>query len=425
MGRIGRAVLGLVFFVGIVAYTGQAAAQEPFEPLCLGCHSAMEGRLKAPTEHWQDSIHRKAGISCEECHGGAAVANKHVSDPSGNKPTIYRGKDLPGMCARCHTDPAVMRKFNLRLDQYPLYKTTDHWKAVEAGNTKAATCISCHGVHGIKQKTDPTSPVFRENIPGTCGKCHDDPKIVGKKRAVAGPYWSGVHGQILKGKIPGKNPSIAPVCSDCHGVHRLHVFASSEEEVNTCATCHSGVSKYFRDSYHVKFLPRGQELRCSSCHDPHNNQHPTAAMLEGSEMGHCGSCHTDPAGRPLRMAQGMSGSISEVEELIGQINKDLGDLEGSGRFNDDWMAKFEDIKNSFKDVGPVVHSLDLVKVKETSGNSLAQANAVHKEILTFKDDLRTRRLGLYVALGIIIANIIIVFAKLKSVPKEDQDHEKS
>lgn len=399
---------------------GPSAAQEPLEPLCLGCHAYLEGRLKAPTERWDQSVHKKAGFSCEECHGGAEVANKHMSDPSNSKPKIYRGKELPGMCARCHTDPAVMRKYNLRLDQYPLYKLTAHWKAIEAGNNKAATCVSCHGVHGIKQKTDPKSPVFRDNIPGTCGQCHDNPEVVGNKRAVVPPYWSGVHGQILKGKIPGKNPAAAPVCTDCHGVHRLHVFNSSPEEIAACAACHSSVAKQLSQSYHVKFIGDNQALRCSSCHDPHNNTHPTAEMLHGSDRGHCGSCHSDPDGRPLRVADGMRQSIQEVEELMGRIEKALENVEHTGRFSDDWKAKFEDVKSSFSEVGPVTHSLDIIKVKETAGTALGQAGSLNKEILTFQKDLKTRRMGLYVALGIILFNIVVVFLKVHSFSGEEK-----
>lgn len=421
MARVGRQFWVLAFLAALLIPAGSAGAQEPLEPLCIGCHGVLDGRLKAPTEHWDESVHKKAGFSCEECHGGAEVANQHISDPSSFKPKIFKGKDLPGMCARCHTDATVMRKFNLRLDQYPLYKLTAHWKAIQAGNDKAATCISCHGIHGIKQKTDPKAPVFRENIPATCGQCHDNPQVVGDARAVGPPYWSGVHGQILKGKIPGKNPASAPVCTDCHGVHRLHVFKSPGEETTACAACHSSIAKQLRQSYHVKFLDESQALRCSNCHDPHNNAHPTAAMLEGSEMGHCGSCHGDATGRALRVAAGMRSSVLEVEELIGHIKEALEKVEHSGRFNDDWVAKFEDVKNASKEIGPVTHSLDLIKVRETASTALKQASDLNKEVRTFQSDLQTRRLGLYMALGIILINIVIVFLKLRSTPADEKE----
>lgn len=420
MRRVGQLVLRLALLGSLVISPSvNTSDAEMLEPLCLGCHSAMEGRLKAPTEHWQESIHKKAGLSCEECHGGASIAERHASDPSTQKPPIYRGKNLPGMCARCHTDSAVMRKYNLRLDQYALYKTTAHWRAVSAGNTNAATCVSCHGIHGIKQRTDPASPVSRMNVPNTCGHCHENPKIVGKAKAVVAPYRAGVHGQILQGKIPGKNPSLAPVCTDCHGVHRLHAFASPEEEVTACATCHSSVAKQFRQSLHARFLEKGQGLRCTNCHDPHNNAHPTEEMFEGSKTGHCGSCHVSPLERPLRMAAGMKKSILDVSELIERIEEGLEALEHSGRFNDDWKSRLEDIQVSFKDVGPVVHSLDLIKVKETAGKTKVQASNLHQEILSFQESLWTRRLGLYMALGIIFLNIVIVYLKLRTLSSDE------
>jgi hypothetical protein len=142
-------------------------------------------------------------------------------------------------------------------------------------------------------------------------------------------------------------------------------------------------------------------------------------MLKGEEKGHCGNCHSDQSGRPLRVAAGMKRSILDAEELIQGIEESLELMEHSGRFNDDWVGKLEEVKGAFKDVGPVVHSLDLIKVKETSESVQSQAGKLHGQILTFKDDLKIRRLGLYMALGIIILNTIIVFLKLRSLPTDE------
>jgi hypothetical protein len=112
----------------------------------------------------------------------------------------------------------------------------------------------------------------------------------------------------------------------------------------------------------------------------------------------------------------MREAILVVQKLIGLIEEGLEAVEHAGRFNDDWIAGLEDVKTAFKEIGPVVHSLDLVRVKETASKAEARARSLHKEILTFREDLRTRRLGLFVALGIILFNIVIVYLKLRSLP---------
>jgi len=40
--------------------------------------------------------------------------------------------------------------------------------------TNKPVCIDCHGVHHIVPGDDPESSVFRENLLGTCQRCHPD-----------------------------------------------------------------------------------------------------------------------------------------------------------------------------------------------------------------------------------------------------------
>ena len=52
------------------------------------------------------------------------------------------------------------------------YQESVHGKLIASGNDKAAVCSDCHGNHDIRRANDPTSPVFRANVPKTCSKCH-------------------------------------------------------------------------------------------------------------------------------------------------------------------------------------------------------------------------------------------------------------
>jgi hypothetical protein len=48
---------------------------------------------------------------------------------------------------------------------------------------------------------------FRTSVPDTCGMCHGD---------VVEQYRASVHGQAL-----GRGISEAPLCTDCHGEHKI------------------------------------------------------------------------------------------------------------------------------------------------------------------------------------------------------------
>ena len=53
------------------------------------------------------------------------------------------------------------------------YEQSVHGQAVAAGSEKAAVCTDCHGTHEILDAKDAKSPIFKFNVPSTCGQCHD------------------------------------------------------------------------------------------------------------------------------------------------------------------------------------------------------------------------------------------------------------
>ena len=84
--------------------------------------------------------------------------------------------------------------------QFTSYQASVHGRAVAAGNTQAAVCTDCHGVHDILNAGNPKSPIFKFNVPQTCGKCHQniDTRVHGQHSRPGGEKGqlagAGVHG---------------------------------------------------------------------------------------------------------------------------------------------------------------------------------------------------------------------------------------
>lgn len=138
---------------------------------CQKCHSTIYDQYKG-------SVHGSALLddsnpdvpTCIDCHG---VHN--IGDPTTN---AFRLKS-PELCAKCHTDPALMSKYNLSTNVLSTYVADFHGTTVELFEkqspdqpTNKPVCTDCHGVHDIKKIDDPTSSVFRENLLKTCQQCH-------------------------------------------------------------------------------------------------------------------------------------------------------------------------------------------------------------------------------------------------------------
>src|SRR5450631_3253225 len=148
---------------------------------------------------------------------------------------------------------------------------------------------------------DAKSPIYKFNVPATCGKCHTD---------VDNTFMKSIHGQALT-----RGNAQAPVCTDCHGIHSIKSHTDPNSPAagqnlsrDTCARCHEGVrlsqefgvpgnkvSSYF-DSYHGLATEGGSVVaaNCSSCHGVHNilpSKDPHSTINHVNLEATCGKCH--------------------------------------------------------------------------------------------------------------------------------------
>ncbi|MBI3963313.1 MAG: cytochrome c3 family protein [Deinococcus sp.] len=140
---------------------------------CAQCHGAIY-------DEYASSVHGQALFNgsnpdvptCIDCHG---VHNQE--DPR----TIAFRLNSPQLCATCHADDELMAKYDISTAVFNTYVADFHGTTVTLFSRQTPdlpsnkpVCYDCHGVHNMKRADDPTSQVFRENILGTCQKCHPD-----------------------------------------------------------------------------------------------------------------------------------------------------------------------------------------------------------------------------------------------------------
>lgn len=163
--------------------------------MCTDCHSA-HGEL--PGSNPASTVHRNnVASTCGRCHYG--IEQQFVT--SIHSPQVSStGKELP-ICSDCHTAHRIRRTdlegFKLEimvqcgrchLEIAKTYFDTYHGKVSQLGYTKTAKCYDCHGAHDILPVEDPRSHLSRENVVGTCQKCHP-----GATRRFAGYLTHATH----------------------------------------------------------------------------------------------------------------------------------------------------------------------------------------------------------------------------------------
>lgn len=388
------------------------------ESSCVVCHKDLDDeRLTPPVEDWLASVHSKAGVGCESCHGGDPTNQDLEAMATDDYIGVPEATQIPELCSSCHSDPDKMRKYNLRVDEYDLFRRSGHGRALyERGDKKVATCASCHGAHKILNKTDKNSPVHYSNIAGTCGECHSDAEYMkgyGLPTDQVEQYNKSYHSLILNGNIPGKNPALAPTCASCHTHSPLLPGAVEVPEI--CGRCHSVTEKYFKASPHYIALSEMGVPRCVDCHNNHAILYPDINMFSSDNDGHCGSCH-DMESEQYATAQKIRSLLETSSEDVARMKQELSDIEHSGRNLNDLQTLTEEAQTYLTEVLPITHTLSVDRIEEKTKRATENAEKLFEKVSAFKEELRARKRNLLFILGIIVVNIALLFTKLRSLP---------
>ena len=262
---------------------------------CGTCH-------RGPAVQHRESIHGislregiKEAAQCWSCHGGHNVVPTAAAD------SPVSPAHLAATCDRCHGDPKFVKRFALALkDVGTKYELSVHGQKVGAGQ-KAATCVTCHGVHDIKNRTQPGSRISSFGVPATCGQCHAQ---------IAAEYQQSIHWTLAR-----RGGADAPVCNDCHSEHEIEAVNGSAKKAEmrklqdqACVRCHQDpivAHRYgldadkagqYLDSYHGLAVARGSltAAMCVDCHGVHAilpRDDPAASISAANVQATCQKCH--------------------------------------------------------------------------------------------------------------------------------------
>jgi hypothetical protein len=291
------------------AAVSPALSAEPATTSCLTCHGDPETFEDGIVAAFADDVHASVGLSCHDCHGGnanpavaddslAAMDERYAANPYRSKPSA---QEIPALCGRCHSNLAIMRRFQpeARVDQETEYWTSRHGERLKAGETRVATCVSCHGVHGIRRPSDPASHVHPKKVAETCGSCHSDAtRMAGFQLADGRPVpvdqqerWQrSVHAAAMF----DREDLTAPTCNDCHGNHGAKP-PGVDSIAYVCGRCHGREAKLFRESPKFKAFEEHQQRvtdagseGCAACHSA---PEPAATLAGDPSFHECATCH--------------------------------------------------------------------------------------------------------------------------------------
>ncbi len=263
---------------------------------CGKCHSEV-------VNNFQKSAHGRAfqrgdkdAPSCVTCHGEHSIKSVKKSDE-------FSKLKQTDLCLSCHTDGKVksLTDLNSHSEQY---KQSYHYKALEKGNLKAATCSDCHGAHQMSDMKDTNSNINKKNIAKSCGQAECHTKQLAE-----------YNGSIHQVSLATKENSDAPNCVTCHGNHQIlnktdgkNQLSNAKGIVQLCSNCHASVelvrnnnlpikvTETYNESFHGLATRSGSKIvaNCESCHGNHNIRPSTDTLSSINKKNlpaTCGKCH--------------------------------------------------------------------------------------------------------------------------------------
>lgn len=421
MVRISRALLALVLLLAAGVVT--ASAQQPASVTnCQTCHAGQQNAvLAAPARDFAlTDVHRDRGFTCVHCHGGDPSATDKAAAKAPS--TGFRGKPTGAriieVCSRCHSDAALMRKYapKQRVDQAAEYATSVHGQQLVKGDTKVATCVSCHGAHGVRLVGDAQSPVYPPNVATTCTKCHADAEhMKGYTRAGAPlptdqrvKYEQSVHYRAMT----ERNDLSAPTCNDCHGNH-----GASPPGVgaiaNVCGTCHAAFASKFALSTHSQIFDRG----CVECHSNHDIAQPSDTMLGTDKAALCATCHSD-GDRGFKAAASMRDGIDKLKAAINHSQEQLALVENAGIETGEPSLTLREASSRLTLARTEMHAFAPQPVEAILAEGMDLTAKVDEAARAGQREVSFRRTGLAISLAFIVLVVIALRLKIRSLESQ-------
>ncbi|MBI3655661.1 MAG: cytochrome c3 family protein [Acidobacteria bacterium] len=305
---------------------GTKFSKEKVLESCGSCHQKQKEAYLA-SAHGKAYSEGRSAPTCLQCHSNKITFRERDHEHVDAAQVKIAQEQV---CVSCHVNKSLASATAPSSSFVLAYEQSVHGMALKHGNDKAANCVDCHGSHEMKKASDPESRVNKRNVPQTCSQCHS---------AIAQVYGDSIHGKAF---AAGNNET--PVCTNCHGEHKilppkdpnspvskLHVSAQ------VCAPCHSSLKlsekfglamervSSFNESYHGLATKAGsvEVANCASCHGFHDirkSSDPKSSVNKANLAITCGMCHPGANENFTKGAVHVGKSIDKANGILSLIS---------------------------------------------------------------------------------------------------------
>ena len=414
-----------------------AAADAAKPSTCIVCHGESDlwdgdrRKLYVNEKDLANDVHWQLGLRCNDCHGGDPTSTEFttVHSVEAGFHSLKSPADVPAFCGRCHSNIEFMRKYqpSPRTDQEAEYWTSGHGQRLKAdGDTKVATCVSCHGGHGMLRVADAKSPVYPTQVAKTCSNCHADAELMANREYHGKPLghdqyelWShSIHAE----KLLKEGDLSSATCNDCHGNHGA-LPPEIGSVANACGTCHVKIASLFANTQMKHSFEKLDLPGCATCHGSHGIHLPSDEMLGMQTDAVCARCHADGKfGATLAGAEVAKTIRRRLDELKREIAHSQEKVEEAERLGMEVRGPRFDLRKAemaLTNARTQIHSFSLEPMNQTLTEGLQVTADVQASAEHALGQYTYRRIWLAVSTLPILLVIVLLILYIRALPIPD------
>jgi predicted CXXCH cytochrome family protein len=174
-----------------------------------------------------------------------------------------------------------------------------------------------------------------------------------------------------------------------------------------CATCHAFQQQLFDSGPHKEVFETLGLSGCIICHSNHGIPHPTDAMLGTGADSVCVQCHSEGA-PAYEAAETMHAALVKLDQEISRSDGILTQAAIAGVEVGQSKLALAEARDNLTKARVAIHSVRVETVDENIQAGLKVTEATWQAGLDAMAELRYRRMGLIVSLGIIVLVLISI-----------------
>jgi hypothetical protein len=191
------------------------------------CERAGGIRAQQPLEASREREHSGGDVRGLPRRAHGMTCRRHPKSPVNHA-------NIPATCGRCHGQKFLMESNGQSAQPFISYQESVHGRAVEKVRRRPRYARIATGRTGFSRPTMRKSPIYKFNVPATCGKCHTDIQTRSCRA------FTGRRSRAAMGR-----PRCARTATGFTRSRRTADPNSPASEQNlsrdTCARCHEGV----------------------------------------------------------------------------------------------------------------------------------------------------------------------------------------